>query len=284
MPKSSPKPIAPVSATQPAGERAAFSARRPPPAKTEPAPEPAPIDPSLKTRPPLTVADTRKLRVLLVDDHPLMLAGLTMLINATSDLVVCADAGNASDAIVMVTAQSPDIVVLDLGLPDRNGLEILKDFQALNADLPVLVVSMHDEMLYAERTLRAGARGYVMKDVCGEKLLSAMRSVAEGRVFVSDRVASELLGNLGRRTPSNPNRDLMLDRLSDREFGIFRLLGEGNSTRSIAERLKLSPKTVDAHRANIKTKLALKNGAALVRQSVRWNELQNSHPSPLDNI
>lgn len=281
---SSPKPIAPVSATQPAGERAAFSARRPPPAKTEPAPEPAPIDPSLKTRPPLTAADTRKLRVLLVDDHPLMLAGLTMLINATSDLVVCADAGNASDAIVMVTAQSPDIVVLDLGLPDRNGLEILRDFQALNADLPVLVVSMHDEMLYAERTLRAGARGYVMKDVCGEKLLSAMRSVAEGRVFVSDRVASELLGNLGRRSPSNPNRDLMLDRLSDREFGIFRLLGEGHSTRSIAERLNLSPKTVDAHRANIKTKLALKNGAALVRQSVRWNELQNSHPSPLDNI
>ena len=221
------------------------------------------------------------MRVLLVDDHPLMRTGLTLLLNATADLEVCAEAGNAAEAIGLITKLSPDIVVLDLGLPDRNGLEVLKDFQALNPNLPVLVVSMHDEMLYAERTLRAGARGYVMKEAGGEKLLLAIRAVSEGRVFVSERVSSELLGNLGRKTSVNPNRDLMLDRLSDREFEIFRLLGEGHSTRTIAERLRLSPKTVDAHRANIKSKLALKDGAALVRQSVRWNELQNGHTAPL---
>ena len=216
-----------------------------------------------------------KRRILLVDDHPLMRSGLGLLLNSTPDLEVCAEAGCAAEAVGMLTKVNPDIVMLDLGLPDRNGLDVLKDIQALNPDLPVLVVSMHDEMLYAERTLRAGARGYVMKEAGGEKLLEAVRSVGEGRVFVSDKVSSELLGNLGRRTSANPSRDLMLDRLSDREFEIFRLLGEGHSTRVIAERLRLSPKTVDAHRANIKSKLNLKDGAALVRQAVRWNELQS---------
>lgn len=226
-------------------------------------------------------ADTSRLpkrRVLLVDDHPLMRSGLSLLVNSSADLEVCAEAGSAAEAVGMISKVNPDIVVLDLGLPDRNGLEVLKDFQAMNPNLPVLVVSMHDEMLYAERTLRAGARGYVMKEAGGDKLLSAIRSVGEGRVFVSDKVSSELLGNLGRKTTANPNRDLMLDRLSDREFEIFRMLGEGHSTRTIAERLRLSPKTVDAHRANIKSKLSLKDGAALVRQAVRWNELQSGRP------
>ena len=219
-----------------------------------------------------------KQRILLVDDHPLMRSGLSLLLNSTPDLEVVAEAGSAAEAVGVLTKINPDIVVLDLGLPDRNGLEVLKDFQAMNPNLPVLVVSMHDEMLYAERTLRAGARGYVMKEAGGEKLLEAVRAVGEGRVFVSAKVSSELLGNLGRRTAANPNRDLMLDRLSDREFEIFRMLGEGHSTRTIAERLRLSPKTVDAHRANIKSKLSLKDGAALVRQAVRWNELQSGRP------
>ena len=222
---------------------------------------------------------TAKQRILLVDDHPLMRSGLSLLLNSTPDLEVCAEAGSAAEAVGLLTKINPDIVVLDLGLPDRNGLEVLKDFQAMNPNLPVLVVSMHDEMLYAERTLRAGARGYVMKEAGGEKLLEAVRAVSEGRVFVSAKVSSELLGNLGRRTAANPNRDLMLDRLSDREFEIFRMLGEGHSTRTIAERLRLSPKTVDAHRANIKSKLSLKDGAALVRQAVRWNELQSGRPA-----
>lgn len=233
----------------------------------------------MKALEPAAVARPPKHRILLVDDHPLMRSGLTMLLNSTADLEVCAEAGNAAEAVGMILKINPDIVVLDLGLPDRNGLEVLKDFQVMNPNLPVLVVSMHDEMLYAERTLRAGARGYVMKEAGGEKLLEAIRSVAEGRVFVSAKVSSELLGNLGRKTSANPSRDLMLDRLSDREFEIFRMLGEGHSTRIIAERLRLSPKTVDAHRANIKSKLSLKNGAALVRQAVRWNEMQSGRPA-----
>ncbi len=228
---------------------------------------------------PTTPAPTAKRRILMVDDHPLMRAGLALLFNSTPDLEVVAEAGSAAAAVGMVSRIKPDVVVLDLGLPDRNGLEVLKDFHALDPNLPVLVVSMHDEMLYAERTLRAGARGYVMKEAGGDRLLEATRAVLEGRVFVSARVSSELLGNLGRKALSTSSKDLMLDRLSDREFEIFRLLGEGQSTRTIAERLRLSPKTVDAHRANIKSKLNLKDGAALVRQAVRWNELQNGGPA-----
>jgi DNA-binding NarL/FixJ family response regulator len=211
-------------------------------------------------------------RVLIIDDHPLMRAGIKEFLRAAPELEVCAEVGNAAEAVGILAKVNPDIVVLDLGLPDRNGLEVLKDFQTISPLTPVLVVSMYDEMIYAERTLRAGARGYIMKDAFGDKLLDAVRSIIGGKVWVSERVSSELLGNLGRR--HNPGRELLLDRLSDREFEIFRLLGEGHSTRSIAERLRLSPKTVDAHRANIKTKLALKDGAALVRQAVRWHEAQ----------
>ena len=218
-----------------------------------------------------------KRRILLVDDHPLMLSGLSLLINSAPDLEVCAEARNAAEAISMISKFKPDLVVLDLGLPDRNGIEVLKDFQAVAPTLPVLIVSMHDEMLYAERTLRAGARGYVSKQSGGENLLLAIRSVVQGGVFVSDRVSAELLGNLGRKPGVNANRDLMLDRLSDREFEIFRMLGEGHTTRTIAEQLQLSPKTVDAHRANMKSKLGLKSGPMLVRQAIRWTEMQNGN-------
>jgi DNA-binding NarL/FixJ family response regulator len=219
-------------------------------------------------------AERKRLRVLLIDDHPLMRSGIKELLKTTPDLDVCGEVGKASEALGLLEKLKPDLVLLDLGLPDRSGLEVLKDFQAISPTLPVLVVSMYDEMLYAERTLRAGARGYVMKEAGGEKLLAAIRAALEGRVWVSDQVSSELLGNLGRR--NNPGRELQLDRLSDREFEIFRMLGEGLSTRDIAERLNLSPKTVDAHRANIKTKLGMKDGAALVRQAVRWTEAQSS--------
>jgi DNA-binding NarL/FixJ family response regulator len=220
------------------------------------------------------INNTARKRILLVDDHPVMRTGMRLLFANTPDFEVCNEVGNAAEAVGLVTRAKPDIVVLDLGLPDRNGLEVLKDIQALDPNLPVLIVSMYDEMIYAERTLRAGARGYIMKEAGGDKLLEAVRTVLTGKVWVSERVSSELLGNLGRRP--NPGRELMLDRLSDREFEIFRLLGEGHSTRSIAERLSLSPKTVDAHRANIKTKLNMKDGATLVRQAVRWNESQSA--------
>ncbi len=218
--------------------------------------------------------ERKRLRVLLIDDHPLMRSGIKELLKTTPDLDVCGEVGKASESLGLLEKLKPDLVLLDLGLPDRSGLEVLKDFQAISPALPVLVVSMYDEMLYAERTLRAGARGYVMKEAGGEKLLAAIRAALEGRVWVSDQVSSELLGNLGRR--NTPGRELQLDRLSDREFEIFRMLGEGLSTRDIAERLNLSPKTVDAHRANIKTKLGMKDGAALVRQAVRWTEAQSS--------
>lgn len=219
------------------------------------------------------------MRILVIDDHPLLRTGIRELLRTTSDLEVCGEVGKASEAIGILDQLKPDLAILDLGLPDRSGLEVLKDFQAVAPNLPVLVVSTFDEMLYAERTLRAGARGYVMKEAGGEKFLVAIRAALEGRIWVSDRVSAELLGNLGRKV--TPGRELLLDRLSDREFEIFRLLGEGSNTREIAERLSLSPKTVDAHRANIKTKLGMKDGAALVRQAVRWIESQAAQPNQM---
>lgn len=215
-----------------------------------------------------------KKRVLLVDDHPLMRNGLRVMIDETGDLEVCQEGGNAAEAVGLVEKSKPDVIVLDLGLPDRNGLEALKDILAIRPDLPALIVSMYDELVYAERTLRAGAKGYLMKECGPEKILDAIRLVLKGGICVSDQVSAQLLGNLGRR--ATPGRELSLDKLSDREFEVFRMLGEGHNTRTIAERLKLSPKTVDAHKANIKTKLAMQDGAQLMRQAVRWAESQST--------
>ena len=215
-----------------------------------------------------------KRRVLIVDDHAMMRQGLAQLINHEPDLVVAAEADTAGQALNLIAARRPDLVLVDISLPDKSGLELTKDIQVYHPGLPVLVVSMHDESLYAERVLRAGARGYIMKQEGGKKLMEAIRHVLEGQIYVSEKMSARILEVFsGHRSNSE---DSSLEGLSDREFEIFRSLGQGEGTREIAERLHLSIKTVEVHRANIKRKLKLNKGAEVVRYAIRWTEAH--HP------
>jgi DNA-binding NarL/FixJ family response regulator len=213
-------------------------------------------------------------RILIVDDHPMMRQGLAQLIGAEPDLAVCGEAENAGQALDALGALKPDLVLADISLPGKNGLELIKDFHAVRPGLPVLVISMHDESLYAERVLRAGGRGYIMKQEGGKKLMLAIRQVLGGKIYVSEKMSADILEIFsGRhsRTESSP-----MEQLTDREFETFQLIGQGNGTRDIAEKLHLSVKTVEAHRANIKAKLKLKSAVELVRFAVRWVESQGT--------
>jgi DNA-binding NarL/FixJ family response regulator len=213
-------------------------------------------------------------RVLIVDDHPMMRTGLAQLIDNEADLKVCAGADNAGQALNMVVGQTLDLILLDLSLPDKHGLELIKDIQALKPGLPILVVSMHDESLYAERVLRAGGRGYIMKQEGGKMLLHAVRHVLNGQIYVSEKMAAGILENFsGRHADAAVSP---VQRLSDREFEVFQLIGQGKSTRQIAAHLHLSVKTVEVHRLNIKKKLKLESATDLVRHAVRWLETENS--------
>jgi DNA-binding NarL/FixJ family response regulator len=216
-------------------------------------------------------------RVLLIDDHPFMRAGLAQLINAQSDLTVCGEAGNPSEAFSSLAKVKPELVLSDLTMPGRSGLEFIKDLKATQPDLAVLVVSMHDEVVFAERALRAGARGYIMKEAGGENLLAAIRQVLRGEVYVSPRMSSRILNDLSARRPRGSTSPI--ERLTDREFEVFQLIGQGKSTRDIAEQLHLSSKTVDVHRSHIREKLELKDATALIRHAVRWVETQSVESS-----
>jgi len=211
-------------------------------------------------------------RILIVDDHPMMRTGLAQLIDSEDDLKVCVEADNAGQAITAVAKQKFDLALVDISLPDKNGLELIKDLRTLNPDLPILVVSMHDELIYAERVLRAGARGYIMKQEGGQKFLQAIRRVLAGQVFVSEKMSARILENFsGNRTEKT---DSPVSRLSDREFEVFQLISQGIRTSDIATRLHLSVKTVEVHRANIKQKLNLSTATDLVRFAVRWLDAQ----------
>jgi DNA-binding NarL/FixJ family response regulator len=212
-------------------------------------------------------------RVLIVDDHPMMRQGLAQLINHEPDLRTCGEADTVAQALECISADKPDLVLADISLPDRNGLELIKDAKALHPGLPVLVVSMHDESLYAERVLRAGGRGYIMKQEGGKLLMRAIRKVLSGQIYVSEKMAAKILEIFsGHRAEVSHSP---VERLSDREFEVFQLIGQGKGTRQIAEHLHLSVKTVEVHRANIKHKLELKRGTDLVRYAIRWTEVQN---------
>lgn len=215
-------------------------------------------------------------RLLLVDDHPMMRAGLAQLINGQPDLQVCGEAGDSRAAMALLPRCQADLVLTDLTMPGRGGLEFIKDLQALRPELPVLVVSMHDESIYAERALRAGARGYVMKEAGGDNLLAAIRHVLAGQVYVSPRMSARILDQLSGRRPRGS--DSPISRLTDREFEVFQLIGRGRGTRAIAAQLHLSPKTVDVHRAHLKEKLELDDAVSLVRHAVRWMETQGTAP------
>ena len=216
-------------------------------------------------------APSRK-RILLVDDHPFMRAGLAQLIERQPDMMVGGEAGDPASAIAELAKTPIDLVITDITMPGRGGLEFIKDLQASHPSLLIVVVSMHDEVIYAERVLRAGARGYVMKEAGGEALLAALRQVFAGQVYVSPKMSARILENLTARKPRGSSSPI--EKLTDREFEVFQLIGQGKSTRDIAQLLNLSTKTVDVHRSHLKEKLELTDVTALVRHAVRWVETQ----------
>jgi DNA-binding NarL/FixJ family response regulator len=211
-------------------------------------------------------------RILILDDHPMTRYGLTQLINHEPDLLVCGEAESAPQALGAIKSARPDLVLADLTMPGKSGLEFIKDLQALCPGLPVLVVSMHDESVYAQRVLHAGARGYIMKDQGGEKVLEAIRQVLNGEVYVSKSMSAALLDVLTR--PHASVRGGRPVALSDREFEVFQLIGQGLSAQQIGRRLNLSVKTVGTHRQHIKQKLKLQTGPGLIREAVRWAAAQ----------
>jgi DNA-binding NarL/FixJ family response regulator len=213
---------------------------------------------------------TKRTRLLIVDDHPITRAGLVHLINRQPDMVVCGEAKNAAEALDAVDAGKPDLVLADIALPGKSGLELNKDIKAIHPGLPILVISMHDESLYAERVLRAGARGYITKHEGGEKLMQAIRHVLSGQIYVSEKMSAHIL-EIFSGGQAAPVRSLIAQ-LSDREFEVFELLGEGVSAHEIARRLHISTKTVDAHRAKIKKKLIIKTTSELISYAARWME------------
>jgi DNA-binding NarL/FixJ family response regulator len=207
-------------------------------------------------------------RILIADDHPITRYGLAQLIGREPDLAVCGEAEGAQQALAAVKPTKPDLVLADITMPGRSGLEFIKDMQVLHPNVPVLVMSMHDETIYAERALRAGARGYIMKSEGGEKLLEAIRQVLRGQVSVSKGMATAILDVFARRRSSVADTRLAV--LTDREFEVFQAIGQGLSSRAISKRFGISPKTVGTHRIHIKEKLKLNTGAELVQYAVRW--------------
>lgn len=207
-------------------------------------------------------------RILLVDDHPIVRLGLTRLIDREPDLVVCGEAKDIRGAIEGLATMKPDLVVVDITLEDGSGIQLIKDIKARQRDLPVLVLSMHDELLFAERVLKAGGSGYVMKQESPEVLLAAVRQVLSGDVCFSASVASRLLRGLAQgRSPSVIGP---IQSLSDREFEVYELFGKGKSTREVAKMLHLSVKTIETHRERVKAKLGLKTAVELIRHSAEW--------------
>jgi DNA-binding NarL/FixJ family response regulator len=208
-----------------------------------------------------------KKKIFLVDDHPIVRRGLAQLIDNEPDLTVVGQGEDAYQSLRAIRDALPDLVLVDVSLKDSDGIELLKEIKAQWPDLPVLVLSMHDESLYAERALRAGAGGYIMKQEAPQVLLTAMRTVMSGQVYVSGKMSATLLHRMvgGKRKDGA----LPMDRLTDRELEIFRMIGAGNSIKEIADKLFLSVKTVEAHREHIKEKLNIKSSAELLRFAIR---------------
>lgn len=221
----------------------------------------------MSTKPQIT-SHPKKCRVLLVDDHPIVRQGLALLIDREPDLSVCGEAEGAHSAFHAITTLRPDIVVLDISLSGPDGLEVLKEIRTKTASLPVLILSMHDESIYAERAMRAGANGYIMKQEATEKVLVAIRRILQGEVYLSDRLTNTMLQQYVRGAAGGKSSPLV--NLTDRELEVFRLIGEGHGTRQIADELHLSVKTIESYQAHIKEKLALRNARELVQHAIEW--------------
>lgn len=209
-----------------------------------------------------------KSRIFLVDDHPIVRQGLSLLIDREPDLMVCGVADGASSALTALPNAMADLLVLDISLDGPDGLELLKTIRVQQPHLPVLILSMHDELIYAERAMRAGANGYIMKQEATEKVLVAIRTILQGKVYLSDRLTNTMLQQYVRG--ASPTTGSPLLNLSDRELEVFRLIGEGHGTRQIADELHLSVKTIESYQAHIKEKLALRNARELLQHAIEW--------------
>ena len=209
-----------------------------------------------------------KRRIFIVDDHPIVRQGLALLINREPDLVVCGEAEEAMGAIHVLASARPDVLIVDISLSGPDGLDLLKNIRTTHGTLPVLILSMHDESIYAERALRAGANGYIMKQEATEKVLVAVRRILSGEIYVSDRIANKMLKHY--ITGSGTLRVSTIADLSDRELEVFRLIGEGHGTRQIAEELHVSVKTVESYQAHIKEKLSLRSARELMQHAIQW--------------
>ena len=216
---------------------------------------------------------TAPARILIVDDHAIVRHGIALLLSKHPEFVVCGEAGTYDEALAAAEKLDPDLALVDITLKDRNGLDLVREWRERRPGLRAVVVSMHDEREYAERALRAGARGYVMKENADEVVVEALRTVLRGEVYASPEVSARMLRQMSDGTP--PTGEGGVDSLTDREREIFRALGEGLTSRKIAERFGLSERTVEVHRANIKRKLGSEDTAQLLREAVRWVENGN---------
>ncbi len=214
-----------------------------------------------------------KARILIVDDHTIVRQGIAQLVNREPDLDVCVEAGDADSAVAVLRETPVDLAIVDISLPGTSGIELVKVIRDSHPQLPVLVMSMHDEALYSDRAFRAGAKGYVMKQEATEKLLAAIRKILNGGVYVSDRMQTVMVQ---RFLNSGADETVsFIDNLTDREFEILRMIGQGLTVAEIADKLGRSAKTVEAHRANLREKLGLKRAAELARFATQWVERGN---------
>jgi DNA-binding NarL/FixJ family response regulator len=212
-----------------------------------------------------------KKTIFIVDDHPMMRDGLVQLIGKEPDLAVCGEAEDGAEALQQIEKLAPDLAIVDITLRSSNGLELIKDLQMRAPQTAVLVISMHDESLYAERVLRAGGRGYVMKQEGGKKLMEAIRQVLNGQAYISAKISARIVDAFSGRRSGNLSP---VQTLTDREFEVFQLIGGGLSTKEMGTRLNVSAKTVEVHRVNIKQKLNIGTAPELIRFAVRWVESQ----------
>jgi DNA-binding NarL/FixJ family response regulator len=211
-------------------------------------------------------------RLLIVDDHPMTRDGLVHLIDREPDLVVAWQAEDAAQALRVAVDEQPDLALVDITLPDKGGIDLIKELTAVRPEMKVLVISMHDESLYAEWALRAGARGYITKQAGGAKLMQAIRQVLAGQIYVSEKTSARIVEIFSGHPSSGAQSPIA--QLSDREFEVFQLIAQGHSSQEIGDRLNVSSKTVDAHRLNIKSKLGLSTAAELIAYAARWTTQQ----------
>jgi len=215
----------------------------------------------------------KKTQVFIVDDHPVVRDGLTTIINHEQDLNVCGQADDAPEALKAIDELKPDVVVVDISLKSSNGIELTKSINAQHTNLFVIVLSLHDESVYAERSLSAGAKAYLMKDAASESIIKAIRTVLSGEIYVSDKISKKFLHTIGRNKAGETKTPI--ESLSDRELEIFRMIGDGLKASQIAKQLHLSTKTIETYRSRIKEKLNLPNAAELLQYSIKWAKSQD---------